>query len=192
MILGFIRQIFGVNTLPEFAMDNGPHVVYRDPRQNMLYVESRKNTPNITAKKKICPTHILLHHTSGRYDGSVSWCMSPESRVSYHCIISNLGKRTVLADPTQRAWHAGISEGQGRKNCNDYCVGAAFEMDTYTTPPSEDALVSMVEYLIPIINEYNIPVTNIIRHADVSPGRKNDCSPQALSAIRAIVSKIIK
>jgi N-acetyl-anhydromuramyl-L-alanine amidase AmpD len=157
-----------------------------------LYKESRKCTPNITARKKILPTHILLHHTSGAYAGSVAWCMEPKSRVSYHCIVSQTGKRTVLAAPTMRTWHAGISEWKGRKNCNDFCIGLAFEGDTYTNPPSEDALMSAAEYLEPIMAEFEIPVKNIIRHADVAPGRKNDCSLQALDAMRMIMARIIK
>jgi N-acetyl-anhydromuramyl-L-alanine amidase AmpD len=118
--------------------------------------------------------------------------MEPKSRVSYHCIISQTGKRAVLAAPTMRTWHAGISEWKGRKNCNDFCVGVAFEGDTYTNPPSEDALMSAAEYLDPIMAEFEIPVKNIIRHADVAPGRKNDCSLQALDAMRMIMARIIK
>jgi len=52
--------------------------------------------------------------------------------------------------------------------------------------------MSAAEYLEPIMAEYDIPVRNIIRHADVTPGRKNDCSLQALDAMRAIMGKIIK
>jgi hypothetical protein len=32
----------------------------------------------------------------------------------------------------------------------------------------------------------------LIRHADVAPGRKNDCSLQALDAMRMIMARIIK
>jgi N-acetyl-anhydromuramyl-L-alanine amidase AmpD len=194
MILDFLRRIFGVTTLPTMTPTQELQREYDTlvKPTGPLYKESRKSTPNVTPRKKILPTHILLHHTSGAYAGSVAWCMNPASRVSYHCIVSNVGKRTTLAAPTMRTWHAGISEWKGRKNCNDFCIGLAFEGDTYTNPPSEDALMSAAEYLEPIMAEYDIPVRNIIRHADVAPGRKNDCSLQALDAMRAIMSKIIK
>jgi N-acetyl-anhydromuramyl-L-alanine amidase AmpD len=194
MILDFLRRIFGVTTLPTMTPTQELQREYDTlvKPAGPLYKESRKSTPNVTPRKKILPTHILLHHTSGAYAGSVAWCMNPASRVSYHCIVSNTGKRTTLAPPTARTWHAGISEWKGRKNCNDFCVGLAFEGDTYTSPPSEDALMSAAEYLEPIMAEYDIPVRNMIRHADVAPGRKNDCSLQALDAMRAIMGKIIK
>lgn len=191
MILNLIRRLFGASVLYGFAANEKFVLGSRDPMK-AAYRETRKATPNITVGKKIIPTHILLHHTSGRYDGSISWCMDPVSRVSYHCIVAQTGKRTVLASPSMRTWHAGISQWQGRKDCNNFCIGLAFEGDTYTHPPTEDALISAAEYLVPIMDEYKIPPANIIRHADVSPGRKNDCSPQALIAMRAIIERIIE
>jgi N-acetyl-anhydromuramyl-L-alanine amidase AmpD len=199
MILDFLRRLFAPRIIP--PLDAAQPTTLADLQREYdtlarpagpIYRETRKHTPNITARKKILPTHILLHHTSGAYAGSVAWCMNPASRVSYHCIVSNTGKRTVLAESTMRTWHAGISEWKGRKNCNDFCIGVAFEGDTYTQPPSEDALMSAAEYLEPIMAEFDIPVRNMIRHADVSPGRKNDCSLQALDAMRTIMNRIIK
>jgi N-acetyl-anhydromuramyl-L-alanine amidase AmpD len=192
MILELLRRLFAPRIIP--PLDAVQPTTLADLQREYdtlarpagpIYRETRKHTPNITARKKILPTHTLLHHTSGAYAGSVAWCMDPASRVSYHCIVSNTGKRTVLAEPTMRTWHAGISEWKGRKNCNDFCIGVAFEGDTYTQPPSEDALMSAAEYLEPIMSEYDIPVRNMIRHADVSPGRKNDCSLQAMPCARS-------
>jgi N-acetyl-anhydromuramyl-L-alanine amidase AmpD len=155
------------------------------------YQQTNKRTPNISAGRVIKPTHVILHHTSGAYAGSVSWCSDPASKVSYHCIIARNGKRTALALPTQRTWHAGVSSWQGRKDVNSFSIGMAWEGDTYTTPLSEDALLSAVEYLLPIIRENNIPLANILRHADVSPGRKNDCSPAAHAALLAALNRVL-
>jgi N-acetyl-anhydromuramyl-L-alanine amidase AmpD len=156
-----------------------------------FYQQTNKRTPNISAGRFIKPTHIVLHHTSGAYAGSVSWCSDPVSKVSYHCIIARNGKRTVLALPSQRTWHAGVSSWQGRKDANSFSVGLAWEGDTYQTPLSEDALLSAVEYLLPILRENNIPLANILRHADISPGRKDDCSPAAHAALLAALNKVL-
>ena len=155
------------------------------------YQQTNKRTPNISAGRVIKPTHVILHHTSGAYAGSVSWCSDPVSKVSYHCILARNGKRTVLALPTQRTWHAGVSSWQGRKDANSWSVGMAWEGDTYQTPLSEDALLSAVEYLLPILRENNIPLANILRHADISPGRKNDCSPAAHAALIAAFNRVL-
>ena len=154
-----------------------------------FYPQSNRKTPNVSAGRVIKPTHIVLHHSSGAYAGSVSWCLDPVSKVSYHCIIARNGKRTVLATPSQRTWHAGVSSWQGRKDANTYSIGMAWEGDTYQTPLSEDAILSAVEYLLPILDEYHIPLANIIRHADVSPGRKDDCSPAAHAALIAALNQ---
>lgn len=155
-----------------------------------FYPQTHRRTPNISPGRSITPTHVILHHTSGPYAGSVSWCCDPKSKVSYHCIISRSGKRTVLAPPTARTWHAGVSSWQGRKNCNDFSLGLAWEGDTYQTPLSEDAILSAVEYLLPIIEDFDIPLKNILRHEDIAPGRKNDCSPAAHTALLAALRKV--
>jgi N-acetyl-anhydromuramyl-L-alanine amidase AmpD len=156
-----------------------------------FYQQTNKKTPNISSGRVIKPTHIIVHHTSGAYAGSVSWCCDPVSKVSYHCIIARNGKRTALALPSQRTWHAGVSSWQGRKDVNSFSIGMAWEGDTYQTPLSEDALLSAVEYLLPIIRENNIPLANILRHADVSPGRKDDCSPAAHAALLAALNRVL-
>jgi N-acetyl-anhydromuramyl-L-alanine amidase AmpD len=156
-----------------------------------FYHQTNRRTPNISAGRVIKPSHVVLHHTSGAYAGSVAWCMNPASKVSYHCIVARNGKRTVLALPTQRTWHAGVSSWQGRKDANSWSIGLAWEGDTYQTPLSEDALLSAVEYLLPILRENNIPLSHILRHADVSPGRKNDCSPAAHAALLAALNRVL-
>jgi N-acetyl-anhydromuramyl-L-alanine amidase AmpD len=153
------------------------------------YPQTNRKTPNVSAGRVIKPTHIVLHHTSGAYAGSVSWCMDPVSKVSYHCIIARNGKRTVLALPSQRTWHAGVSSWQGRKDANSFAIGLAWEGDTYQIPLGEDAILSAVEYLLPLLDEYHIPLSNIIRHADVAPGRKDDCSPAAHAALLAALNR---
>lgn len=155
------------------------------------YPQTNRKTPNVSAGRVIKPTHIVLHHSSGAYAGSVSWCMDPVSKVSYHCIIARNGKRTVLATPSQRTWHAGVSSWQGRKDANSFAIGLAWEGDTYQTPLSEDAILSAVEYLLPILDEYHTPLSNIIRHADVAPGRKDDCSPAAHTALIAALKRVL-
>ena len=99
-----------------------------------FYQQTNKRTPNISAGRVIKPTHIVLHHTSGAYAGSVSWCSDPVSKVSYHCIIAKNGKRTALALPTQRTWHAGVSHWQGRKDANSFSVGTSGNADARLPP----------------------------------------------------------
>lgn len=100
--------------------------------------------------------------------------MNPKSQVSYHCIIARDGRRTVLARDVDRTWHAGRSSWRGRPDLNSWSIGLAWEGDTYEVPLSEDAIASGVEYLVPRMRQWDIPLSMVITHAEVSPGRKND------------------
>lgn len=186
MILAWLSKIFAKPGGTPSVASHSPAPI--PPPAKPPYPQTNRRTPNISPGRTITPTHVILHHTSGSYAGSVSWCLNPASKVSYHCIISRSGKRTVLAPPTARTWHAGVSNWQGRPNCNNYSIGLAWEGDTYEASLSEDAIASAAEYLRPILKEYGIPLRNIIRHGDVT-SRKNDCSPfarfQLLDALKA-------
>lgn len=100
--------------------------------------------------------------------------MNPQSKVSYHCIISRDGKRTILADDAARCWHAGISSWDGVPDCNSYSMGIAWEGDTYLFPLGEAAIESALQYVVPRIKKWRIPVERVVTHQQIAPLRKND------------------
>jgi len=130
----------------------------------------------------------VLHHTSGSYAGSVAWCMNPASRVSYHCIVAKDGRRSTLADPDERTWHAGVSSWRGKRDLNSWSIGAAFEGDTYKRQLNEDEMASMVEYLLPLLKKYGLSLNDITDHRTVSPGRKDDLNPTELARFKAYLA----
>ena len=152
------------------------------------YPQRLLNSPNVTKGRRIVPKAIVLHHTCGSYAGSVAWCADSASRVSYHCIVAKDGKRTVLADPDERAWHAGKSTWRGKKDLNSWSVGAAFEGDTNTRQLGEDEMASMAEYLEPLMKLYRLTLDDVTDHRTVSPGRKDDLSPTELARFKAYLA----
>ena len=110
--------------------------------------------------------------------------MDPASKVSYHCIVAKDGRRTVLADPDERTWHAGVSSWRGKRDLNSWAIGAAFEEDTNKRELGEDELASMAEYLVPLMKRYRLTVADVTDHRTVSPGRKDDLSPKALAVVK--------
>jgi N-acetyl-anhydromuramyl-L-alanine amidase AmpD len=118
----------------------------------------------------------------------VAWCADPASRVSYHCIVAKDGKRTVLADPDERCWHAGVSSWRGRRDLNSWSVGAAFEGDTYERTLGEDEMASMADYLLPIMARYGLTLADVTDHRTVSPGRKDDLNPTELARFKAYLA----
>jgi N-acetyl-anhydromuramoyl-L-alanine amidase len=149
------------------------------------YPEKILNTPNVSKGRRIKPQAIVLHHTSGSYAGSVAWCMDPASKVSYHCIVAKDGRRTVLADPDERTWHAGKSEWHGRKDLNSWSIGASFEGDTNSESLTLDAMASMAEYLVPIMRQYSLTLADVTDHRTVAPGRKDDLAWRELERFKA-------
>jgi AmpD protein len=111
--------------------------------------------------------------------------MDPSSRVSYHAIVGKDGRRTVLADPDERTWHAGVSSWRGKKDLNSWSIGAAFEGDTNKEPLTLDAMESMAEYLAPIMRQYGLELLDVTDHRTVAPGRKDDLAWRELERFKA-------
>ena len=139
------------------------------------YDERRVSTPN-KGSKAIKPEAIVLHHSDGSYRGGVAWISNPASKVSYHVLIARDGRRTVFANDTERCWHAGKSNWQGRSDLNSWSLGVAWEGNTYDYPLGDDAMASAIEYLVPRMKKWGIPLNMVVTHQQVAPTRKTDIS----------------
>lgn len=140
------------------------------------YDERKVSTPN-KQLNRIKPEAIVLHHSDGSYLGGVEWIANPMSKVSYHVLIARDGRRTVFGDDTDRCWHAGVSSWNGRKDLNSWSLGVSWEGNTYDKPLGEDAMASAIEYLVPRMKKWNIPLNMVVTHQQVAPTRKTDISP---------------
>lgn len=139
------------------------------------YDERIRLTPN-RQTNRIKPEAVVLHHSDGSYLGGVEWIGDPVSRVSYHVLIARDGRRTVFCNDTDRAWHAGVSSWQGRKDLNSWSLGVSWEGNTYENPLGEDAMASAIEYLVPRMKKWGIPLNMVVTHQQVAPTRKTDIS----------------
>lgn len=158
-------------------------------------------TPNISSGRGCSPEAILLHYTAGMTtEGAVSWLMNPDAGASAHFVVGIDGEIVQLAKPDQRAWHAGRSEWGERSDLNSWSVGIEFvnpgplsdnkitEYGKYWegratliegsqwavyTPEQIMAGIKLCKWLI----QSDWRITEILRHSDVSPGRKIDPGP---------------
>jgi N-acetyl-anhydromuramyl-L-alanine amidase AmpD len=177
----WIKKLFGrkpdatpAPALPSSVSASSPSFIVELPKTN--FDERKVSTPNKQANC-ICPEAIIMHHSDGSYLGGVEWIADPVSKVSYHVLIARDGRRTVFCNDTDRAWHAGVSSWQGRRDCNSWSLGVSWEGNTYTTPLGEDAMASAIEYIVPRMKKWHIPLDMILTHQQVAPKRKNDISP---------------
>mgnify|MGYP000125950774 FL=1 len=98
-------------------------------------------------------------------------------RVSAHALIARDGAVTQFVALTERAWHAGSSVFQGRRECNDFAIGIELEGSDsagYREIQYQrlEALVSALRAAYPAIG-----ADRVVGHCHIAPGRKSDPGP---------------
>jgi len=177
----WIKKLFGKRSEagPAPASPSLPYAsttTYTPAKPAKTYDERRVFTPN-KQPNRIKPEAIVLHHSDGSYLGGCEWISNPASKVSYHVLIARDGRRTVFGEDTDRCWHAGISSWHGRKDLNSWSLGVSWEGNTYDRPLEDSAMDSAIEYLVPRMKKWNIPLHMVVTHQQVAPTRKTDISP---------------
>lgn len=111
---------------------------------------------------------VILHHTAlPTIERSLEVLTLPENKVSSHCLIDSDGTRYILCEPRVVAFHAGLSILNGREKCNDFTIGVEFQGNTVEKPLTDDQISSAIEYLLPILDEYHIPLDSIVTHEKI-------------------------
>ncbi len=93
-------------------------------------------------------------------------------KVSAHFYIKRDGEIVQLVSVNDRAWHAGVSEFEGRQGCNDFSVG--IEMQGTDKTPYTSSQYSSLNILLKDLKESYVSVKNITGHQDIAPVRKTD------------------
>lgn len=122
-------------------------------------------TPNFDPDSVNEVLGVILHHTAEpSVKNALKILSSPEKKVGTHVVIDTDGTRYIMADPTVVTYHAGYSLLKNREGCNYFTIGIEFQGNTLNTPLTKEQIESGIEYLLPIINTYNIPLDNIVTH----------------------------
>jgi len=96
-------------------------------------------------------------------------------RVSAHFLIRRDGELIQFVSCRQRAWHAGLSCWQGRSRCNDFSLG--IELEGCDEFPFAEAQYACLLPLLRLLCA-SFPVTAVVGHSDIAPGRKTDPGPR--------------
>ncbi|WGE36365.1 1,6-anhydro-N-acetylmuramyl-L-alanine amidase AmpD [Actinobacillus genomosp. 1] len=95
-------------------------------------------------------------------------------RVSAHCLINRKGEITQYVNFNDMAWHAGLSEFNGRDKCNEYSIGIELEGSNHQ-PFTEAQYQSLAHLTQALMTEYpEITLQHIAGHCDIAPERKID------------------
>ncbi|MEM7765555.1 MAG: 1,6-anhydro-N-acetylmuramyl-L-alanine amidase AmpD [Pseudomonadota bacterium] len=95
-------------------------------------------------------------------------------KVSAHLLIERDGGVIQFVPFLQRAWHAGVSQWQGRERCNDFSVGIELEgTDELAYSAAQYATLNAV--LKALRTAYpSLANAAVVGHSDIAPGRKTD------------------
>jgi AmpD protein len=95
-------------------------------------------------------------------------------RVSAHALVRRDGSISQFVPFHARAWHAGVSEWQGRSACNDFSIGIELE-GTDTEPYEASQYRALAQLIAALLRGYpSLSVDRLVGHSDVAPGRKTD------------------
>lgn len=154
----------------------------RPKSKHKTYKTTHRPSPNQSGT--IRPSHIILHHSAGSFEGSVSWCTQSRSRVSYHYMISPTGLRVEMVPPTKKAWHAGKSKWKGLVGMNSHSIGISFYGNTHKRQVGQDEMDSVALLCLELCRKYRIPKDNILTHAMIARHRKDDCSESVWERVK--------
>jgi N-acetyl-anhydromuramoyl-L-alanine amidase len=99
------------------------------------------------------------------------------ARVSAHLLIRRDGTPVQYVPFGARAWHAGVSQYEGRSACNDFSIG--IELEGTDDEPYEAAQYATAAAVIhALLRAYSdLSASRIVGHSDIAPGRKTDPGP---------------
>jgi AmpD protein len=95
-------------------------------------------------------------------------------KVSAHLLIRRSGEILQYVAFDKRAWHAGVSNYQGREKCNDFSIGIELE-GTETVPYTDEQYQQLNSVIDVLLETYpKLSRQDVIGHSDIAPDRKTD------------------
>ena len=143
---------------------------------NPWQADRASTTPNQGSRDGVPVTHVILHATADRGNeaGTLSWWKKKEAQSSAHLLIHRDGSTTRVVEDDRRAWHAGRSFWPGMQDVNDGSLGWELANRNDGREVYTDAQYQTVANLLRHYLPQGIPRQNVLSHAQVAPGRKND------------------
>jgi len=141
------------------------------------------------------PTILVLHYTNCDLNETFQ-IFETNGTVASHYTVAEDGTIYQHVDEKYRAWHAGVGKWGDVHDVNTYSVGIEIVNLGFKDDPSKPdgikvdgdprewypfdkpaQIQSVIDLSAEILNRYGIKARNVIAHADLSPGRKEDPGP---------------
>lgn len=119
---------------------------------------------------------IIVHHTWTK-QGTIKWVLRTLTvwNVSVHYVVDFNWDKYKIWNTTDILRHCWVSEWKGRKNMNFYSIWIEVVWWVWEVFPREQrqAVRDLIQHLM---QTFNIPKENVLRHKDIAPWRKTDIS----------------
>jgi N-acetylmuramoyl-L-alanine amidase len=134
--------------------------------------DTANKTPGVNADK-----FIILHHTA-TVEGTIKGVLRQLTTgpVSCHYVVDTNGDCYKIGRNSDILWHAGESSWSTLKNMNNYAVGIEIVGPQSNGGFSNPQRATVAQLVQELMRDLRIPRENVLRHKDVSPGRKTDVS----------------
>jgi N-acetylmuramoyl-L-alanine amidase len=129
---------------------------------------------------------VIVHYTVSDLPASIK--ILTQQTVSSHYLLTDEAEPVIyrLVDETRQANHAGVSNWKNYTLLNSSSIGIEIVNPGFTDAPDgvrtwypfpQKQIDTLIVLLKDIVTRNNIPPENVIGHADIAPGRKQDPGP---------------
>jgi N-acetylmuramoyl-L-alanine amidase len=139
----------------------------------------QRSSPNFDDRLPGCGVDTLILHYTGMPSATAALerLRDPAAKVSAHYLIDEDGTVVPLVPEERRAWHAGLSQWQGRACLNDCSIGIELVNPGHEwgyRPFTEAQYQAGIALCRAILARWPIPPGRVLAHSDVAPARKQD------------------
>lgn len=138
------------------------------------------SSPHFNERPKSEITAIVVHDVvSHSAIGTVRHLQRPETKASYQVVIDRDGERYRIVSDDKRAWHAGVSELWGERDCNGFSLGVGLidlDPETRKQAYTPEQIESLVDLCGGWSVQHGIWLNRVVGHLHVATpyGRKVD------------------
>lgn len=119
--------------------------------------------------------YIVLHHTATS-EGSIAWVLRTLTvgMVSCHYVVDTNGDIYQIGEDKDILWHAGVSSWEGKEDMNRYSIGIEIIWPLKNGGFTDEQRIAVRGLVLDLMERHRIGKRQVIRHKDISPGRKID------------------
>lgn len=149
------------------------------PGIDSMLVDEVRLSPNSEPRRGgRVPTLLILHYTgTPTCAAALDWLAHPDSKVSSHYVIDEIGRITQMVPEHLRAWHAGQSFWAGETDINSASIGIEIHNPGHAAgcPDFPEQQMQAVEALSrDIVMRHGLRPEQVLAHSDIAPVRKKD------------------